>query len=508
MATIVTFYNLSVSIKTDNANFSFALKDFIFKYYTSKNLKFIGKNKVSDYKMYYSKLKNHNVFFFHTRQFIHLWNYLKTNNIIIPQITKIDKREYNIEKVDYKVKENWKLREDQQSVFDFILNHNNESVLIPLPTGSGKTVISLMSLAAIKNKIGIIILPIYIDKWVNDILNIFKISINDILVVQGSKSLKTLIELAKTESLDSKIIIFSSRTLQEFITYYEEKPEEVIELYGIEPIELFPLLNLGSLLIDEQHQHFHAIFKILLHCNVKFHLALTATLLSDDYVVKRMHNIVFKKENIYNNIKLSKYIDVYAVHYSINPNFLKFIKTTNYGSSNYSHIAFEQSIVKKDFLLEKYINLILNTIDDYYIEDYKEDDKLLIFVSTVNFATILVEKIKNHIPELIVNRYCQEDSYENLISSHIIVSTIISAGTAVDIPNLRVVIQTVSISSSVSNIQTLGRLRKLNNKRDVKFIYLYSGNISKQKEYHLKRMDMFKERVATISLRSSRINLN
>ena len=506
MGTTVTIYNLSVEIQTDNTNFSHTISDFIYKFYTSKNSGFNNKNKVTDYKMYFSKLKYHNVFYLHTRQFIHLWNYIKINSIPIPEIVKVDKREYNIEKVDYQIKENWKLREDQQPVFDFIVSNAKESILVPLPTGSGKTVISLISLAALKNKIGIIILPIYIDKWVNDIINIHKATVDDIMVVQGSKSLKALIELAKNNELDSKYIIFSSRTLQEFITNYEEFSEEVIEEYGIKPIDLFPLLGIGSLLIDEQHQHFHAIFRILLHCNVKFHLALTATLMSDDYVVRKMHNIVFKKENIYSNIKLNKYIDVYAVKYTIKHEYLKLIKTTNYGSSNYSHIAFEQSIIKRDFLLDKYVKIILNAIDDYYISDYKENDKLLIFVSTVNFATLLVEKIKEHIPELVTNRYCQEDPYENLISGNIIVSTIISAGTGIDITNLRVVIQTVSISSQVANIQSLGRLRKLSDK-DVKFIYLYSDNIGKQKEYHLKRIELFKDRVASINYRASRVNL-
>lgn len=506
MGTTVTIYNLSVEIQTDNTNFSHAISDFIYKFYTSKNSGFNNKNKVTDYKMYFSKLKHYNVFYLHTRQFIHLWNYIKINNISIPEIIKVDKREYNIEKVDYKIKENWKLREDQQPVFDFIVSNAKESILVPLPTGSGKTVISLISLAALKNKIGIIILPIYIDKWVNDIINIHKATMDDIMVVQGSKSLKALIELAKNNELVSKYIIFSSRTLQEFITNYEEFSEEVIEEYGIKPIDLFPLLGIGSLLIDEQHQHFHAVFRILLHCNVKFHLALTATLMSDDYVVRKMHNIVFKKENIYSNIKLNKYIDVYAVKYTIKHEYLKLIKTTNYGSSNYSHIAFEQSIIKRDFLLDKYVKIILNAIDDYYISDYKENDKLLIFVSTVNFATLLAEKIKEHIPELVTNRYCQEDPYENLISGNIIVSTIISAGTGIDIANLRVVIQTVSISSQVANIQSLGRLRKLSDK-DVKFIYLYSDNIGKQKEYHLKRIELFKDRTASINYRASRVNL-
>ncbi len=33
-------------------------------------------------------------------------------------------------------------------------------------------------------------------------------------------------------------------------------------MYDCKPINFFPILNIGVLLIDETHQHFHAIFKI------------------------------------------------------------------------------------------------------------------------------------------------------------------------------------------------------------------------------------------------------
>jgi hypothetical protein len=77
------------------------------------------------------------------------------------------------------------------------------------------------------------------------------------------------------------------------------------------------------------------------------------------------------------------------------------------------------------------------------------------------------------------------------------VTTIISAGTAVDKANLRTVIQTVSVSSTVANIQNLGRLRKLDDGKDVRFAYLYAENIRKQVQYHHRREDLFAPRCAS-----------
>jgi hypothetical protein len=66
-----------------------------------------------------------------------------------------------------------------------------------------------------------------------------------------------------------------------------------------------------------------------------------------------------------------------------------------------------------------------------------------------------------------------------------------TAGTAIDIPLLHTVIQTVNVSSLQANEQNHGRLRDLPGK-DVMFLYLYSKDIQKHKQYHLKRMNIFR----------------
>ena len=145
-----------------------------------------------------------------------------------------------------------------------------------------------------------------------------------------------------------------------------------------------------------------------------------------------------------------------------------------------------------------YLKLIEGVLIDFYIDKYEKKDKCLIFVGTVSFAARLTKYIQQKYPDKTVMRYCEEDPFSNLLESDICVSTVISAGTAVDIPDLRVVIQTVSISSTVSNIQNLGRLRDLKEK-DTRFCYLYAENIKKQKTYHYKRKELFFPRCATHS---------
>lgn len=366
---------------------------------------------------------------------------------------------------------------------DFIVTHN--------------TSVALISLATIKMRIGICILPMYIEKWVKDIVNIHKAKTNDVMVVSGSKAVRALIAMARDNELTAKYYVFSKDTIQDFITAYEQNPEHCVLMYGASPFELFQLVGIGSLLIDETHQHFHAIFKIILYSNVQFQLGLSATLISDDPVVSRVHKIVYTEKQTYELEELDKYIDVYALAYYIPDSMIKKVKTTNFGSNHYSHSAFEKSMLKNRPHLPFYVNLITANLEALYIDRYETDDKCLIFVGTVAFATMLADLYKKLFPHLKVSRYCEDDPDENLHGPDIVVSTVISSGTAVDVKNLRVVLQTVSISSAPQNIQNLGRLRKLDDGKDVRFAYLYAENIRKQVQYHHRREDLFAPRCAS-----------
>lgn len=366
------------------------------------------------------------------------------------------------------------------------------------------TFISLHAIAQLKQRLAIVILPAFIDKWVSDIATIHEACTKDVMVIRGSDAMASLIDLAKSNSLNNNYYIFSNKTLQQYINHYETNSAECIEVYGASPLELMPLLGIGTMLIDESHMHFHSIFKILLYSNVKFQIGLSATLISEDPVISRVYKVTYPDDCVYGDSMIKRYIDVYPIAYPMGKRYDSLIKTTNYGSNVYAHTAFEQSILRKKFLLDIYTNIIKTTISDYYLYDYRDNDKLLIFVATVKLATHLSEVFKEEYSDKVVNRYCEEDPYENLMTSDIIISTVISAGTAVDVPNLRVVIQTVCISSPVSNIQSLGRLRELKD-RDTKFCYLYCNNIVKHKQYHMKRVELFKDRVANISYRQSRL---
>jgi hypothetical protein len=109
-------------------------------------------------------------------------------------------------------------------------------------------------------------------------------------------------------------------------------------------------------------------------------------------------------------------------------------------------------------------------------------------------VTVIMNYLKQQYPDKDIRRYIQGEPYENIMEADITITTIMSSGTALDIPNLRTVIALINISSSPANIQLLGRLRKLPD-RSVKYYYVYCNQIRKQVEYHTKKFDLFKDRV-------------
>lgn len=444
--------------------------------------------------VYAARTKDKKEYRFHVNQLPHLLSYLERNRI--PQ-DKIVIRNIPIEKPESftsKIKPTWVLRDYQQEGVDYLCTDDKyRTKLIELQTGKGKGKLSMFGIAKRGHRTLIVILPRYIDKWVAELHETYDITNDKIMVVQGSSHLKGLIEIAKENKLTADIVIISASTYQNWLTDYEE---QTYYDYDICPDELCRLLKVGVLLIDETHQHLHAIFRILMYTHVNLVIGMTATLITDKHDVNVIHEVMYPHPVRFNNLELDCYIDVYAFSYSTHDLRNSRIRTTEWKSNVYSHPAYEKSIIARRQLLENYLKIIDFSICQAYIDIRKEGDKCAVFASTVKMCDLLVSYFRSKYPDYDIRRYCDDDPFENATQPDIRITTIGSMGTAIDIPNLRTVILTVSLSSIQSNIQVLGRLRKLHD-RDTRFVYLFNEDIRKHVEYHQKKKELFKDRVKT-----------
>jgi superfamily II DNA or RNA helicase len=370
---------------------------------------------------------------------------------------------------------------------DFIVTHN--------------TVLSIISVLnkGIRGRILIVVLPKYVEKWCNDLTNISDIKPKKVMPISGSAQVKGLIQLAQDhpENLPDAIVL-SLTTMQNFFKGYEENRfSEEFKDYGCNPEDLCKTLGIGNIIIDEVHEHLYSVYKFMCYTHVPKIITLSGTVVSDDPFIQKMHHVMFPKEIRFDKIKMKKYIKVFAISYNYRDWMSAGMRTTEHGSRNYSQIAYEKSIIKKKMILDGYLKLLGMVIDIAYIYDFKEKDKLAVYAGSIAMCDLILAFLKNKYPKLDIRRYVEQDPYANVIDSQIRVTTILSAGTALDIPDLRAVVMTNSINSPVSNLQTLGRLRELKD-RDVKFFYLYCTDIPKQVDYHHRRKDLFADRVLSI----------
>lgn len=375
--------------------------------------------------------------------------------------------------------------------------------LIDMPTGYGKGSILNYLFKIWGKRVALLILPKYVEKWIIEMKQLLLLEDEEILLIQGSDMIKKL-SLTSRRELNRrpyKVVVMSITTITNYLTAYEEGK---LEDYVISPDKLMEHLGCGVLCNDESHQHFHALLRATLYFNVQHLIGSSATLDNNRRELKFIYSMLFPVNTRTSNlVKRVGYVDVSAVNYM----FPYHTKIKYMGVKGYSHVIFEQSVMKQYRLLKYYIEMITDLVEEYYIANKQDkDDKLLIFASTVDMCTYITNYLKNKFNKLTVSRYVEQDDYNNIMTSNITVSTLGSAGTALDIPKLITVINTVSVSSLQSNLQSLGRLRKIEG-RELWYVYTYTRAIPNQYKLHLDRKNTIKNTVKQYYERNYKLNL-
>ena len=387
-------------------------------------------------------------------------------------------------KVSIKLAKGWKPRDYQVEPIEWVAKDDDDK-LLPFQPGDGKTFMSLAALAKIKRRVLFSIKPRYIDKWISDISEITTVPEDKVLVIRKTSDLREWLEAYSEEDQGHGIIIISNRLLGMYIKEYESG-----YFSGIPPSEIAEIFDAGILVIDEIHQDFNLNYRILLYLNVNKLIGMSGTFVSKDHTITKMMYRMFSKEQRAKIHRKKPHIDVVAVRYS----FAQTMIPKDYAYTRneaYNHIMLEQHFMRSPCLLHDYLEIILGCFESY-IERREDEDKCLIYCSSVAMCYIVRDYIKYHYPDLLVTTKVQDDEYEVIMKNDVIVSTVMSSGTAFDIPKLITVIQTIALDSVQSNLQSLGRLRDLGNK-PTEFLYLFSSDIPRQFAYHNSRYKTFQQ---------------
>ena len=373
------------------------------------------------------------------------------------------------------------------------------SKLLELQTGGGKTLSTLAALVEIGHRAVIAIKGMYVERWKEDLVSPAKrkldLSPKDLMIVRGSKHLKQLIALGRAGLIEAKVIIITNKTLQAFYKHYRDTNGDC-SFYGCAPHDFYRIIGVGVRVIDELHQNFHANFEQDLYSHLPTTINLSATFKSDDDFINRIYRIMHPRETRAEVPNYVKYVAVYGITYQLSDR--DKVKWKQRGKGFYSHVVFEESIMACPKLLANYLLLIEEQLDIHYMSVYEPGARALIFASTIEMCKLIRDHLRQSFSfnDLTINKYTGEDEYSNLVTADIAVSTIGSAGTAVDIENLITVLSTTAVSKSETAIQNMGRIRESKTFKHIipRFVYFICTDVSKHVEYHQKKLNTYKGR--------------
>lgn len=364
---------------------------------------------------------------------------------------------------------------------DFTVTHN--------------TLVSLVAAARLGWRTMISIQGGYVGRWLEGIDEVIEVTKKDIWVIRGRDALKTLINRGLNDDIDAKFIIITWKTLYNFFKEYEKSPTD--NQYGLSPERLCEITGVGTRIVDEVHKDYHFNFRSDIYTNVATSIFLSATLDTEDPQRKRMYDIAMPEDHWHKGADYDAYIGAYAIQYYADGDPERII-TQEPGRDTYSHGAYEKWIMKENDRLARYFDLILWVVQKFHVEnDYHPGQKGIIFCSLQEFCGQLAEEIQKTYPEWAVRVFIDETPETVLEEADLIVTTVESAGTALDIPDLKFGLLTRALRKKETNEQVKGRLRKLKKWPDQTpiFAHLVNLNIPKHVEYMEAKFEQFNGRV-------------
>lgn len=368
--------------------------------------------------------------------------------------------------VEFNLNPAYQPREQQPQIIEFI-HQPGVQKQIGLQPGKGKTFTALYAASFFKTRMLIILKKGYIHRWFSDLLgpdSVLRLEPDELLVIRGAAHLsEVIIQAMEAGGLPEhiKVVMVSSSIMDAYFDHYDEMDGDMSLYGGLHPTALCALWGIGTRILDEYHQLLHINFRFDLYMHVPKCIYLTATLIASSPIVDLVYRTVFPPEVRANIGEYDKYINMTCFMYGHQNDKLRW---TQRGSTDYSQVAYEESIMKHERSLMTYLEWQRYAVQRYFLDlpDLDPRQKCLIFCGTIEYCTLLRDYLIETLPEDIkIGRFVSLDAYDVVLESQIIISTHGSLGTAHDIPDLRVAFKFIGMGKEDANVQNAGRLRKL-----------------------------------------------
>ncbi len=357
---------------------------------------------------------------------------------------------------------------------------------VNLPTGAGKTFVSIGTIQNFKVKAIVITDSMsLLSQWNDVILQYTNLSDSDILNINGSDMVNMILAGKSKKADEAKIYLCSHGTLRSFG-----------DNYGWSKIyELFETLGIGIKIFDEAHKNFQNMLMIDYFTNVWKTYYVTATPGRSSFTENRIFQIsIGKVPDIDLWDETDAHTNYVAIKYNSHPDPGVIASCrSKYGLDRNKYINW----LTQNPNFYKMVEVVL---DMAYKTTIKSGGKVLIYIGTNDGILRVYKYICDNMPQYIdkvgvfTSLVEKSDKLEERDKT-ILLSTTKSAGAGEDIPNLRMTIVLAEpFKSEILARQTLGRTRAYNSLYvecvDLGFFYL--------KKYYQAKLPIFEKYAKTV----------
>lgn len=326
------------------------------------------------------------------------------------------------------------------------LNYSQQS--LNLDTGDGKTIAMILAIAKKYKTRTIVILhqTKLKEQWMREFMKASNLTEDRFCDLVGTESMIA----AVSKNIDADIFFVNHQTLH-----------LCASKFGWDFIKnFFKKIKVGVKIYDEAHKYFSNIMMIDFFSNTKKTFYLTATFTRTQIKEKMIFKRAFANcyrfgEETMNYEEKRKHVIYYYVTFNSHPD--PVIIPSMYNKYNISPFRYIDYALKDDpnHMLLKVIELIIEKTSNLR-------GRVLITTSKIESTEIVADFLKNITNKSvsIINSSKSKDENDGARHADMISSTIKSLGTGIDIPGLRVLINTEPFTSEDNMRQLKGRLRE------------------------------------------------
>ena len=271
--------------------------------------------------------------------------------------------------------------------------------------------------------------------------------------------------------------------------------------------EFFKKTKAGIKVIDEAHRYYENTIRIDMFSNTEKTFYLTANFERGE----RAENALFKKvfssvvkfgEETKSYEEKRKHIIYVPVLYKSNPTAQQIMETSNF--YGFSAVLFSEYALFGDCY-----GTLISKLKIVFNKALELEGKILITAPRIDDTTYLKEKIKdwligtefeNRTVETIHSKHTREENDDTAANADIIISTIKSCGTGVDIPKLRVIINLEPFSSNIISNQLSGRLREYAKDKYTYFFDLIDTSFPNCERQYMSKLRFLKKKCKEINI--------